>query len=211
MYPLIANPGYANSDFDNPGSGILQLHHDGGAALPAMQLDASIAVQATGLLADVTLTQTFRNTHSEWAEGRYLYPLPPDATIRGLMVTVGERTIIGEVKPRAQARTTYEKAKQAGQVASLVEQHRPNLFTVNVASIKPQDEIIVSLDILMPIAVVDGAMQLSFPTTLTPRYTNAQTTDAPAIAGSFTQTSQQRGPRLDFQASILPLENYSRR
>lgn len=201
--------GHANSDFESPGSGILLLHHDGGAALPAMQLDASINVEASGLLADVTLTQTFRNTHTEWAEGRYLFPLPADATIRGLVVTVGDRSIIGEVKPRAEAKTTYEKAKNAGQVASLVEQQRPNLFTVNVASIKPQDEIKVSLDILLPISVVDGAMQLTFPTTLTPRYTNSQTTDAQNIIGSFTQISEQRGPRLNFHASIVPLADYS--
>ena len=206
---LFTSTSHANIDFDQPGSGMLMLNHDGGQAQPAMQLDASINVNAAGLLADVTLTQTFRNTHTQWAEGRYLFPLPPDATIRGLIVTVGDRTIIGEVKPRADAKATYEKAKNAGQVASLIEQQRPNLFTANVASIAPQDEIKVTIDILLPIRVVDGAMQLTFPTTLTPRYTNAQTTDVSSLASAFTDTSEQRGPRLNFYASIAPLTDYT--
>lgn len=205
----ISNISHANADFDHPGSGMLMLNHDGGQARPAMQLDASVNVNASGLLADVTLTQTFRNTHTQWAEGRYLFPLPTDATIRGLVVKVGDRTIIGEVKPRADAKATYEKAKNAGQVASLIEQQRPNLFSANVASIAPQDEIKVTIDILLPIRVVDGAMQLTFPTTLTPRYTNAQTTDASSLASSFTDTTVQRGPRLNFYASIAPLADYT--
>ena len=205
----VSNTSYANGDYDSPGSGTLMLQHEGGGVLPAMQLDANITVKASGLLADVTLTQTFRNTHTEWAEGRYLFPLPPDATIRGLVVTVGERTITGEVKPRADAKATYEKAKSAGQVASLIEQHRPNLFTANVASIAPQDEIKVTIDILLPLSVVDGAMQMTFPTTLTPRYSNEQTSDTSDIIGPFTQTTEQRGPRLNFKASIFPLADYS--
>lgn len=205
----ITSVSHANIDFDNPGSGMLMLNHEGGHVLPAMQLDASINVKASGLLADVTLTQTFRNTHTQWAEGRYLFPLPSDATIRGLVVKVGDRTIIGEVQPRAEAKAIYEKAKNAGQIASLIEQQRPNLFTANVASIAPQDEIKVTIDILLSIRVVEGAMQLTFPTTLTPRYTNVQTTDAASLKSAFTQTSKQRGPRLNFYASIAPLTDYT--
>ena len=206
---LSAHTSQASSDFENPGSGTLILNHEGGSASSAMQLDANITIEASGLLADVTLTQTFRNSHTEWAEGRYLFPLPPDATIRGMQIKVGERTIIGEVKPRADAKATYEKAKNAGQVASLIEQQRPNMFTANVASIAPLDKIEVTIDILLPLRVQDGELQLTFPTTLTPRYINEQTPEATDIVGPFTKITEQRGPRLNLQASIFPLTDYS--
>ena len=91
---------HANVDYDDPGSGVLVLNHDGGLVLPAMQLDTNIVIRASGLLADVTVTQTFRNERPEWAEGKYLFPLPTGASIRGLTVTVGYRTIKGEIQKR---------------------------------------------------------------------------------------------------------------
>jgi Ca-activated chloride channel family protein len=199
----------ANADYSDPGSGVLVLNHDGGLVLPAMQLDTDIVIRASGLLADVTVTQTFRNERPEWAEGKYLFPLPTGASIRGLTVTVGDRTIKGEIQKRETAKHTYEKAKNAGQVASLIEQQRPNLFTANVASIAPQDEISVTIDILLPIKVVDGELNLTFPTTMTPRYTNINTGDAAAITGPFTQTTQQRGPRFNLSAQVQPITDHT--
>ncbi len=206
---VVSSIAQANVEYSDPGSGVLVLNHDGGMVLPAMQLDTNIVINAAGLLADVTLTQTFRNERPEWAEGKYLFPLPPDASIRGLTVKVGERIIVGEIKPRATAKAAYEKAKNNGQVASLIEQQRPNLFTANVASIAPQDEISVTIDILLPIRVVEGNMSLTFPTTLTPRYTNTETADADDITGPFTQTTEQRGPRFNLNANIQPLRDNS--
>ena len=101
---------------DTVGTGSLVLHHSNGD-LDALILDASIDVQVQGLLADMTLVQAFRNTTDQWVEGRYLFPLPPDAVVRGLRINVGDRTITGEIQPREEARTAYEVARDAGQIA----------------------------------------------------------------------------------------------
>ena len=50
---------------------------------------------------------------------------------------IGERTIVGEVQPREEAKKTYETARDAGRHAATVEQQRPNLFTTRVANIPP--------------------------------------------------------------------------
>jgi len=175
----------------------------------AVLLDAHVDVSVQGLLADMTLKQTFQNTTSQWLEGQYLFPLPADAAVRGLTITVGDRVIKGQVKPRQEAKQQYENAKNAGQVASLVEQNRPNLFTMRVASIAPNDEISIELDVMLPVVVKDKHMRLVLPTTLTPRYTNAQTPDPEALATPFARQNQIRGPRLNLTATIAPLDDLS--
>ncbi|WP_169727450.1 VIT domain-containing protein [Granulosicoccus antarcticus] len=186
----------------------LILHHPDGD-VDALVLDADIDLQVQGLLADMTLEQTFRNTTDQWLEGSYLFPLPPDATVRGLKMVVGERTIIAEIQPREEAKIAYKAASDAGQVASLVEQQRPNLFTMNLANIGPGESIKVTMDIMLPVNVTEQQLQLRLPTTLTPRFTNAATPDAQSVVSSFTQPEYTRGPRLNVSLTIAPLTDYA--
>ncbi len=171
---------------DSPGTGSLILHHPDGD-VNALVLDADIDVQIQGLLADMTLVQSFRNNTDQWVEGRYQFPLPPDATVRGLRMRVGDRTITGEIQAREDAKAAYEVARDSGQIASLVEQQRPNLFTMNLANIAPGETIQVTLDIMLAVKVIGQQLKLSLPTTLTPRYTNALTPDAQALSTRFVQ------------------------
>jgi len=161
-------PAVASSD--SPSIGTFELLHEQGD-FHAIQLDAQIDVSVTGLLADVTITQTFKNTSQQWLDGRYLFPMHEDSAIQGLTMRIGERSIVGKIMPRQEAKDTFEDAKAAGQIASLVEQQRPNLFTMEASAIAPDDLIIVELAVMLPISIRDGKMELRLPTTLTPRYT----------------------------------------
>jgi len=52
-----------------------------------------------------------------------------------MKMTIGNRTIHAEIQEKNKARATYNAAKQEGKRASLLEQHRPNVFQMNVANI----------------------------------------------------------------------------
>ncbi|MFT4728128.1 MAG: Ca-activated chloride channel family protein [Granulosicoccus sp.] len=197
-------PALANNDY--PTAGTLQLHHADGN-IDAIQLDAHIDVTVTGLLAELTLTQQFQNTTDQWAEGTYLFPLNEESAIQGLVMIVGERTIHGQIMPKAEARDHYEEAKKDNKIASLVEQQRPNLFTMKAASIAPGEILTVKLDITLPVEVVDGYFNLRLPTTLTPRYTNSKTHQPDRLNTPFVSTSLARGPRISVNASIEPVLN----
>jgi len=189
-----------------PNSGMLMLGAVGNWR-EALLLDTHIDLSVKGLLADMTLEQRFTNDSSEWLEGKYLFPLPPEAAVRGLTIHVGERKIVGRIMPRQDARETYENARDAGQIASVVEQQRPNLFTVNVASIAPGDDVRIHLDVMLPVVVTNNLYQLTLPTTLTPRYVNNDTPDAPALMTPIAPASQILGPRLHLTATIAPLDS----
>ena len=149
---------------------------------PALVLDSRFDVQVTGLLAQTHLTRTFRNTSDVWQEGLFVFPLPEQASVYGLTMTVGERRIVGQLQPRAQARQNYEKAKQAGQKAATVEQNRPNLFTSRIANIAPGEEVTVEVQYQQPVSYRHGELELRLPTTLTPRYMPGAPVSAPASA-----------------------------
>ena len=170
MLMLFVHPLYAEAnETDNVG----QFHFVDGQGQwqePALVLESDFDVRISGLIADSRLLRRFRNTSDRWREGVFVFPLPEKASVYGLTMKVGERTIEGKVKPKETARRTYEKAKQAGQHAANVEQQRPNLFTARVANIPPGETVSVELKYQQPVQYQAGVFELTVPTTLTPRY-----------------------------------------
>lgn len=169
---LFVHPLYAEAEQRQPDSaGVLHLVDATGRwQEPAIVLDSEFDIEVSGLLAETKLSRRFRNTSDDWREGVFVFPLPEKASVYGLTMTVGERTIVGEVQPKAEARKTYEKARSAGQSAANVEQQRPNLFTARVANIPPGETIGVELQYQQPVKYHAGQFELRVPTTLMPRY-----------------------------------------
>lgn len=136
----------------------------------AVMLDSRVDFRVSGLIASVTLQQTFRNTGNDWREAVYVFPLPEQAAVRDMRIRVGERVIEGEIRERAEAQRDYQAAKSEGRRAGLVEQERPNLFTVSVANIAPGEMVAVELVYVETLQYDSGEFSLRFPMTITPRY-----------------------------------------
>ena len=165
VHPLYAEAGTTDS------AGVLHfVDGQGRWQEPALVLASDFNVQVSGLIADTRLQRRFQNTSDRWREGVFVFPLPEKASVYGLTMTVGERTIEGQIQPRAEARNTYQQAKQAGRHAATVEQQRPNLFTARVANIPPGESVSVELRYQQPVRYRAGVFELALPTTLTPRY-----------------------------------------
>jgi len=171
-FPVVAQP-YPEASTDvTPGqmrSGSLLLRMKSGYVI-ATRMNTDIQAQVSGLVARVTVSQSFRNDGQEWVEGIYVFPLPDTAAIDGLRMRIGERVIEGEIREKEQAKKEYEQALSAGKKTSLVEQQRANLFTTSVANIGPGESITVEIEYLETIRYDEGNFSLRFPLTLTPRY-----------------------------------------
>jgi Ca-activated chloride channel family protein len=133
-------------------------------------LDTQVEITVTGMIARTKLTQTFSNPSEEWINGIYVFPLPEDAAVDHLNLQVGERVIEGQIQLKAQAKKTYERAKQQGKKASLVAQQRPNLFTNSVANIAPGETVKISIEYQQLLAYQQGLFSMRFPMTVGPRY-----------------------------------------
>ncbi len=166
-------------DLNNPGAGTLLL---GSQENPFIAPAVSHEMKATvsGPLARVDVTQHFINPSDEWIEGRYLFPLPDDAAVDRLLITIGERTIEGKIKEKQSARREYQKAKREGRRAGVVEQRRANLFSLALANIGPGEEITVRLSYLETLDYRDGEYRIRLPMTVMPRFTpTASAVDLP--------------------------------
>ncbi|MDY6815902.1 MAG: marine proteobacterial sortase target protein [Pseudomonadota bacterium] len=169
---LFVQPLYAEANVaDESQPGLLHFTDSrGNWQEPALVLESDFDVTVSGLIADTRLTRRFRNTSDHWREGVFVFPLPEKASVYALTMTVGERTITGEVRPKEQARQEYAEARDSGRQAATVEQQRPNLFTSRVANIPPGENITIELRYQQPVNYREGQFSLRLPTTLTPRY-----------------------------------------
>ena len=136
--------------------------------VPAVRTDVRIRV--TGPISRVAVTQEFLNPTAEWLEGVYVFPLPEGAAVDTMRLQVGERVIEGQIREREQARQTYQQAQQSGQKASLVEQERPNIFTMSVANLGPGETVVVDIEYQEVVHYDQGEFRLRFPMVVGPRY-----------------------------------------
>lgn len=159
------------------GSGTLLLKSSRGYA-QALHLNTDIKVQINGMVAEVTMTQEFKNPSEHYLEGVYTFPLQEKTAVNGMTMIIGERRIVGKIKEKKEAQKIYQAAKKAGKRAALTQQQRPNLFQQKVANIGPQQTISVELRYIQPVQLqlANGVAQFSLriPTTITPRYTPAK-------------------------------------
>ncbi|WP_420265015.1 VIT and vWA domain-containing protein [Candidatus Magnetominusculus dajiuhuensis] len=145
-------------------------------ALKSTVVDAKIA----GVIADVTVAQVYKNEGAKPIEAIYIFPASTRAAVYAMKMTIGDRVLQAAIKRRDEARKDYEKAKEEGKSASLLEQQRPNVFQMNVANILPGDVIKIELKYTELIVPTDGVYEFVYPTVVGPRYSNASKADAPA-------------------------------
>lgn len=168
----LADDGLVTIDDMNNGALLLETDTPGWfVTAPTLSTDIDVAV--SGPIARAVVTQTFRNTSSVFVEGTYVFPLPEGATVDTLRMRVGERWIEGDIAEKAEAREIYETAKAAGQVASLVVQLRPNMFTTSVANIAPGADVIVQIEYQETLSSRDGRFGLRLPLVVAPRYSTS--------------------------------------
>jgi Ca-activated chloride channel family protein len=136
----------------------------------ATRMNTDIELMASGLVARVSVRQSFRNDGPDWVEGVYVFPLPDDAAVDRLRMHTGERFVEGEIREKERAQEEYEEAKREGRRASLVDQQRANLFTTSVANIGPGEEVTIEIEYLQNLKFEEGMFSLRFPLTLTPRF-----------------------------------------
>ncbi len=139
----------------------------------------SADVRIAGVIADVTVSQVYKNEGKRTLEAIYVFPGSTRAAVYAMTMKVGARTIEAVIKERQQARADYEHARSEGRTASLLEQQRPNVFQMNVANILAADEVRVTLRYTELLVPTDGVYEFVYPTVVGPRYSNRPAAGAP--------------------------------
>lgn len=156
--------------------------------IEAMPLESTNAdVHISGVIADVVVTQVYRNDGDRTINARYVFPASTRAAVYGMKMTIGDRTIVAKIKEREAAKAEYDEAKKEGKTASLLEEDRPNVFSMSVANILPKDRIAVELRYTELLVPTDGTYELVYPTVVGPRYASETTATGRAAAAPENQ------------------------
>lgn len=169
----LAPAAHAHSGPEAPvvGAGELRVVRDDLAPTRTCPLEnTEVEADLTGPVADVLVRQIFHNPGEEKIEAVYVFPLPHSSAVSDLTITVGDRTITSEVKPRDEARAAYQNARDDGKVAALLEQERPNIFTQSVANIEPGAKVIVEIRYVQMLDYDEGDYEFVFPMVVGPRF-----------------------------------------
>ena len=135
--------------------------------LKSTKADVNIA----GVIADVAISQVYKNEGTKPLEAIYVFPTSTRAAVYAMKMVISKRVIEAEIQEKNQARQTYETAKENGQRTSLLEQERPNVFQMNVANIMPGDEVQVIVQYTELLVPESGIYEFVYPTVVGPRYT----------------------------------------
>lgn len=147
---------------------------------PLMKTD--IVANVKGDLASVTVKQTFSNPLSKPMNATYLFPLNHDAAVNKMVMEVGDERVEAKIQKIEEAKQIFETAKHEGKAAALLVQHRPNMFTQDIANLMPGMPVQVTLTYVYAVPKVDGQYELVLPLVVGPRYQPAAAGMAPSPA-----------------------------
>lgn len=147
---------------------LLQSASGGKIALKDMRIDARVH----DLMAEVTVTQTYRNEEQVNIEAVYTLPLPLDAVLLDFSATLGDRRLAGQVVEKQQAQQQYEQAMTEGDAAMMLEQVEAGLYTVNVGNLLPGETAVIEFRYAVLLSWRDDTVRLHIPTVVAPRYGN---------------------------------------
>ena len=171
-------------------------------------------VKIVGTIADVKITQKYVNTGTTTLEAIYTFPMSTKAAVYGMTMTIGNRKITAQIEEKQKARQEYEEAKEEGKRVSLLEQNRPNVFTMNTANIIPGDTIVVELSYTEILVPEKGNYSFVYPTVVGPRYSGKETDpnnpDNQFVESPYTKEGIMPTYTFDFGMDIhaaMPIEN----
>ncbi|HSK78484.1 MAG TPA: VIT domain-containing protein, partial [Thermoanaerobaculia bacterium] len=177
--------------------------------LPLQETKADVRI--AGVIADVVVTQVYKNEGTRPLNARYVFPASTRAAVHGMTLQVGEHRIRAKIREKQQAKQEFEKAREEGKSAALLEQQRPNVFSMSVANVMPGDEIRVELHYSELLVPEGGTYEFVYPTVVGPRYPSQE---APAessgwVKSPYLHQGEPPSYKLDIATSLaagMPLE-----
>jgi Ca-activated chloride channel homolog len=134
--------------------------------------DTRVEIAVSGVIADVKVVQTYRNEGSRPINASYVFPASTRAAVYAMRMQIGDEVIVAKIKEREKAKKEFEAAKEEGKSASLLEQQRPNVFSLSLANIMPQEQVKIELHYTELLVPTDGVYEVVFPTVVGPRYSS---------------------------------------
>jgi Ca-activated chloride channel family protein len=168
--------------------------------------DTRVELAVSGVIADVKVLQTYRNEGSRPIHASYVFPASTRAAVYAMRMRIGDQVVVAKIKEREAAAQQFEAAKKEGKSASLLEQNRPNVFSMSLANVMPGDEIEIELRYTELLVPTDGVYEVVYPTVVGPRYSSQPEAAAPQgdrwVESPYTRKGEKPGSTLHLSARV---------
>ncbi|MBA3969733.1 MAG: hypothetical protein H0X52_06490, partial [Gemmatimonadetes bacterium] len=131
----------------------------GALPIESVQIDTRIE----GQVATTHITQTFRNPTDVVLEGTYLFPIPDEASVSEFVLWDGDRRLVGEVRPREEARRIYDGIVRRRRDPGLLEYAGRNLFQASIFPIPAQGTKKLELTYSQVLRAENGVVGYRYP------------------------------------------------
>ena len=153
-------------------------------ALPikSIKLTTSISSQ----VATTHVEQVFRNNTDVVLEGTYFFPIPESASITEFAIWEGAVRLVGEVRPREEARRIYDEIVRRQRDPGLLEYAGLNLFQASIYPIPPRSEKKLEIKYTQVVRAEGGTVSYRYPLGL-----GRQLTQIESISGRIEVESRE--------------------
>lgn len=141
--------------------------------------ETEVNTNINGVIAETYVTQVYTNQGEKPVNASYVFPASESVTVHGMTMQIGDQLVTAQIKEKEEAKEEFEEAKEEGKSASLLEQQRPNVFSMDVANIMPGDEVRIRLHYTEQITPREGTYQFVFPTVAGPRFATPKADGTP--------------------------------
>ncbi|MEO7413652.1 MAG: VIT and VWA domain-containing protein, partial [Opitutaceae bacterium] len=139
------------------------LTPQGAAHAPITIRSHQVNVTLNNGFAQTEVLQTFFNPNSADLEAIYAFPVPKSASLSEVTIVTGEKTLQGEVLPKAEAEQAYAEEKQAGNDAGLATKNSFLTYEFRVSPVRANAEVKLRFVYYQPLEIDAGVARYLYP------------------------------------------------
>ncbi len=143
------------------GAGILTPQGAGREPIKIETHDVSVVINNG--FARTEVVQTFLNPNDMKLEAEYSFPLPKSASLSEVQITIGEKTINGEVVAKEKAEKVYESEKSKGNDAGVASKNGHQDFRFKVSQVGAKDRVGIRFVYYQPLEIDTGMGRYLYP------------------------------------------------
>lgn len=130
----------------------------------------NVHAKVSGFLASTEVEQRYVNSTDQPIEATYFFPLPTLAAVNGFTMEIGNRKIVGVIRPVQEAKAIYDQAVRRGQTASLLTQEAASVFRQKVGNIPAKSDVTIRITYFETLKYDAGFYEWVFPMVVMTRY-----------------------------------------
>ncbi|WP_040521562.1 VIT domain-containing protein, partial [Aliiglaciecola lipolytica] len=143
------------------------------SSITSILQQAKIDIEIDAPVANTLLSQTFVNQTEDIIEAVYNFPVPRQAVIMQVKVSVNNEVFKGQIKPVTEAEEQYETGIEEGKRSVLIRDIGDGQHELRAGNLAPEDCIVIHIQIAQLMQAQPGGYRYFLPTVIAPKYGHA--------------------------------------